>query len=95
MCMSIEAKMIYGLDYSDVPEEMKADIDEMLDYGDLDYASPWYDAPRYEWVIGAEVNVNGMTPEQAKQTLDDTWEEIPQILKNCGAIWLNVSAHVS
>ena len=51
MGIDISAKLIYGLNYSDLPEEILEDVDEMLDSGDLDYASPYYDAPRNEWIV--------------------------------------------
>ena len=95
MSIDIEAKMIYGLRYADVPEEMRDDIDTLLEYGDIEYASPWYDSVREYWIIGVEINVNAMTPEEMKYALDDAWEEIPRMLKDCGDIDLYVSAHVS
>ena len=51
MGIDIGAKLIYGLPYSDLPEEVLEEVDEMLDNGDLDYASPYYDAPRGEWIF--------------------------------------------
>ena len=45
MGIDISAKLIYGLPYLDLPEEIREDVNEMLDMGDLDYASPYYDAP--------------------------------------------------
>ena len=48
MGIHIRAKLIYGLPYSDLPEEILEDVNEMLDNGELEYASPYYDAPREE-----------------------------------------------
>lgn len=45
MGIDISAKLIYGLRYSDVPEDIIERVDEGLDSGELDYASPYYDAP--------------------------------------------------
>lgn len=56
MGIDIGAKLIYGLPYSDLPEEILKRVDNMLDVGDLDYASPYYDAPRDEWIVGVEVD---------------------------------------
>lgn len=55
MRIDISAKLIYGLPYSDLPEEILGEVNEMLDLGDLDYASPYYDAPRDEWIVGVEI----------------------------------------
>ena len=52
MGIEISAKLIYGLPYSDLPEEILEEVDEMLDDGSLDYASPYYNAPRHEWIVG-------------------------------------------
>lgn len=50
MGMSIDALLIYGADYGEVSEV--EGIDEMLDSGEIEYASPYYDAPRDEWIVG-------------------------------------------
>ena len=55
MGIDISAKLIYGLPYSDLPEEIREEVNEMLDMGDLDYASPYYDAPRNEWIVGVDM----------------------------------------
>jgi hypothetical protein len=55
MGIDISAKLIYGLPYSELPKEILDEVDEMLDNGDLDYASPYYDAPRDEWIVGVEI----------------------------------------
>lgn len=60
MGIDIRAKLIYGLPYSDLPEEILEEVDEMLDGGSLDYASPYYGAPRDEWIVGVEYRVNGL-----------------------------------
>ena len=52
MGVNIEAKLIYGTPYSDLPEEILEEVNEMLDSAELDYASPYYDAPRDEWIVG-------------------------------------------
>ena len=49
MGIDISAKLIYGLHYSDIPEDILEEVDEMIDNGELDYASPYYDAPRDEY----------------------------------------------
>ena len=52
MGIDISAKLIYGIPYADLPEEILEGVDEMLDNGELDYASPYYDAPRDGWIVG-------------------------------------------
>ena len=54
MGIDISATLIYGLPYSDLPEEIREEVNEMLDMGDLDYASPYYDAPR-DIVTGKQI----------------------------------------
>ena len=46
MGIDISAKLMYGLRYSDVPEDIIERVDKDLDSGGLDYASPYYDAPQ-------------------------------------------------
>ena len=95
MGIDIEAKLIYGCNYADLPEEILDEVDEMLYNGELDCASPWYDSGKDSWIVGVEVYINGLTPDGAKNRLDEAWEGIPRILKEAGAISLYVSAHVS
>lgn len=59
MGMSIRAKLIYGIPYADIPGELIEQVDKMLDYGELDYASPWYDCSREEWIVGIRVACYG------------------------------------
>ena len=56
MGIDISAKLIYGLPYADLPEEILEEVNEMLDNGELEYASPYYDAPRDEWIVGVEIS---------------------------------------
>lgn len=54
MGISMSAKLIFGVPYEELAE--LENIDEMLDDGVLDYASPYYDSPRTEWVVGIELS---------------------------------------
>lgn len=54
MGMSISASLIYGLPYNSELSDLEG-IEEMLDDGDLDYASPHYDSPRDEWICGVSL----------------------------------------
>lgn len=99
MGMSISAKLIYGLEFSDVPEDLLEEVEEALDIGELDYASPYYDAPRSMWIIGVSLSVNGRPAHEIHDViLDSLWgEDIPECFKemNCrGLLALHVSPHV-
>lgn len=54
MGIDISSKMIFGASYDDLGDSVE-DLDEMLDEGVLEYASPYYDAPRDEWIVGVEM----------------------------------------
>lgn len=64
MGIDIDAKLIYGIPYSELPDEILDEVDEMLDNGDLDYASPYYDAARDECIVGVEVECYGHAPSE-------------------------------
>lgn len=59
MGMSISAKLMYGMFYDELIEELCEDaveeLNELLEDGDIDHASPTYDAPRDEWFVGYEL----------------------------------------
>ena len=96
MSIDIEAKLIYGCYYSDLPEEILEDVDEMLDDGDLDYASPWYDAPRNEWIVGVEVNVWEEGHYYLGYQISNIHEEVPEILiRDDIELLMYVTPHVS
>lgn len=86
------AKLIYGCNYDRLPEEILEEVNELLDDGELDYTSPYYDAPRDEWVVGVECDVNG----SSYIDLPGGYIDIPSILSG-GDIELKfyISAHVS
>lgn len=48
-----------GLQYDDLTQGMSIDdietLDEELDQGDVEYASPYYDCPRDRWFVGYEI----------------------------------------
>lgn len=68
MGMNISAKLMYGLYYKDLVEEMDDDAIELLDDeiydGVWDSCSPWYDAPLQEQFIGIQmgefIDVDGL-----------------------------------
>ena len=80
MGVNIEAKLIYGTPYSDLPEEILEDVNEMLDDGSLDYASPYYDAPRDEWIVGVEIKAWKKGHYDLGYEISQIDDEIPEIL---------------
>lgn len=97
MGIDIGAKLIYGLPYSDLPGEILDEVNEMLYDGSLDCASPYYDAPRDEWIVGVEVDCYGKHIWDLKNHLeDDVYHHIPQILRDYDLeLELYVTPHVS
>ena len=78
--MGISAKLIYGCNYSDLPEEILEEVNEMLDMGDLDYASPYYDSPREEWIVGVEIRAWKKGHYDLGYEISQIDDEIPEIL---------------
>ena len=96
MGIDISAKLIYGLPYSDLPEEILEEVDEMLDDGTLEYAIPYYDAPRDEWIVG--VGIEGYVVdivELNKHMEDDVYHKIPECFRDYDLVLgLYVTPHV-
>jgi hypothetical protein len=65
MGIDIRAKLIYGVDYDELSEQKN--LDELLDDGDLDYASPHFDCSRDSWIVGIELPSN--IPGEAEMVL--------------------------
>ena len=80
MGIDISAKLIYGCHYSDLPEEILDEVNEMLDNGELEYASPYYDAPRDEWIVGVEIRAFGKSHYDLSCSIAQIDYEIPDIL---------------
>ena len=74
------AKLIYGCNYSDIPEEILDEVNEMLDNGELDYASPYYDAPRDEWIVGVEVDCWGRNHREFEKSRDASEWDIHEVI---------------
>ena len=96
MGIDISAKLIYGLPYEDIPGEILDEVDEMLDNDELDYASPYFDAPQDDWIVGVEVDCYGKHIWDLKDHLeDDVYHNIPQILRDYDLeLGLYVTPHV-
>lgn len=80
MGIDISAKLLYGIPYSDLPEEILEEVDDMLDNGDLEYASPYYDAPRGDWIVGVEIRAFGKNHYDLSCSIAQIDDEIPDIL---------------
>ena len=95
MGIDISAKLIYGLPYSDLPEEILEEVDEMLDNDELDYASPYYDAPRDDWIVGVDVGCYGHGPEDIESLMGNIkLQELPQSMRLLD-LRVYVTPHVS
>lgn len=96
MGIDIDAKLMYGCYYSDLPEEILEDVDEMLDDGDLDYASPWYDSDKDDWIVGVEVKVKKKSHYDLGYQVSNIHEEVPEILiRDDIELLMYVTPHVS
>lgn len=80
MGIDISAKLLYGLPYEDIPEEILDEVNEMLDNGELDYASPYYDAPRGDWIVGVEITAWKKGPYDLGYEISQIDDEIPDVL---------------
>ena len=96
MGIDISAKLIYGLPYSDIPEEILEEVDEMLDNGELEYASPYYDAPRDRWIVGVDVECYGVDIVELNNHMeDDVYRKIPECFGDFDLVLgLYVTPHV-
>ena len=94
MGISIDAKLIYGLPYSYLPEEILEEVDEMLDDGTLEYAIPYYDSPRDGWIVGVGCELWGDDLQNAEREINIASMKLPNLLKNCD-VGFYVTPHVT
>ena len=80
MGIDISAKIIYGCNYLDLPEEILEEVNEMLDDGTLGYESPYYDAPRDRWIVGVEIAAWKKGHYDLGYEISQIDDEIPEIL---------------
>lgn len=95
MGIQVGAKLIYGIKYKDLAEEDLEEVDALLDSGVLDYASPFYDAPRGDWIIGCEVFVYDQTEDGLKYLISDCSDDVHEILYNNYTLGFYVTPHVT
>jgi len=96
MSIDIEAKLIYGVKYKDLPEDILDEVDEMLDNDDLDYASPWYDSDRDYWIVGVEIPAKKKSHYDLGYQISNIHEEVPEILiRDDIELLMYVTPHVS
>ena len=73
-------------------EDAEEIIDQLLDDGELDYASPWYDSSRDYWVIGYASSYLDITTNEFTKEITETKE---RFIKDFGfEPKVFVSAHV-
>lgn len=94
MGIDISAKLIYGLPYSDLPGDILDEVNEMLDSGELDYASPDYDAPRNEWIVGVEFPCWNKGLVDLLIEADNMKWDVPKIIRDFD-LGFYVTPHVS
>lgn len=94
MGIDISAKLIYGLPYEEIPEEILDEVNEMLDDGILDYASPYYDAPRREWIVGLDFPCWNKGLVDLLIEADNMKWDVPKIIRDFD-LGFYVTPHVS
>lgn len=98
MGMDISSKLMVGLSYKHLCEKVdKEMLDELLDDGDLDYASPHYDSPRQLWFVGLDL-CNGIpvvdnvviSAKEMKEIADDLdnllGTKLTYVLRGCAHV---------
>lgn len=84
MGMSVRAKLMYGMVYSELTDVLSEDkieqLDEDLEYGEVESASPYYDAEKELWFVGYELpqdfDFEGMRIfVESLEEVEDMWVE--------------------
>lgn len=85
MGIDIDSKLLFGIKYSEVPEEKQELVDELTEEGTLCLASPYYDAPRDRCIIGVEID-NVMSLDDAHEKIEwaaSKFRELTGISEGC------------
>lgn len=77
MGISMSAKLLYGAEY----EELSTldNLDDMLDEGDLDYASPYYDSDKDSWIVGVQLPRQTAGEAEMVQAIRDAKAEFERL----------------
>ena len=76
MGIDYRAKVMYGFWMDDVEnEELREELKEAVDMGDIEYAAPYYDASRDECFVGLDVPMFNLSKEQCIQKVLEIVEE--------------------
>ena len=86
MGMSINAKCLVGLSYEDL-EDDSDELEEWLDDGVLEYASPYYDSAKSEWFCGIEVD-SGLSPSEFIHRLKKAGMEFEKLTGQAGKVFI-------
>jgi len=81
MIVTTEAKLIYGLKFSDVPEDMTNKVCKLLAEGMLDFASPYYAAPMHEWTVGVELHEGSFWPFELNTFMYEAHKKLSKIIE--------------
>lgn len=96
MGMDIDSKLMYGLDYSELVKHLDEDqieqLDNDLDDGDIDYASPYYDSDREDWFVGVSLRQDITVESCIKQmnNAEDFFKErfgVSGVVRGCAHVW--------
>lgn len=96
MGISIDAKLIYGWKYKDAIEIFDEDIlNELIDDGDLDYTSPFYDSGYDRGYVGVDASrLQGVTLyHDFEGMLNDIDNELRDIISEHFKIALTFENH--
>lgn len=95
MSLDIDAMMIYGVPYSEIPDDLTEEVDKLLDDGELDYASPYFDSPRSEWIIGKGIPCYGESMHEVYCSIIESMDYLyDTVLQKCETK-IYVSPHVT
>lgn len=95
MGISISARLLYGCYYAELPEEILDEVNEMLDNDEIDYASPYYDSPRDEWIVGVSIPCWDASPWDLKGAIEEAYGKLPSFFGSRDSVGLYVSPHAT
>lgn len=76
MGIDYKAKVMYGFWMEDLKDgDLRDEVKEAIDMGDLEYAAPYYDASQDEWFVGLDVPMFNLGKEQCIQKILEIVDE--------------------